>query len=377
MPINLRHSLRARLWRRVEQKNIPEYQWELKKILADHAADMVIVFPPGLGWDIQLFQRPQQLARAFARLGALVLYTEPEMLSRPSGFVQREKNLYLCHVPLRVFSAIDRFFIYSLTWNQKYLNQLPKQPIIYDFVDDLSAFAGNQEKLARQHQKLTRQAHIVLATAERLRQQIELSRPDAVLCPNGVDYAHFEITRQPRSGRPPADLDPILRSGRPVIGYTGAIARWFDFDLLYKVAAARSDLFFVLIGPDHDHSLPPDFIRLPNLTWLGRKSYAELPEYIRYFDVAMIPFVLNSITHATSPLKLFEYMASHRPIVITPMQESLRYPGVLSAATSEEFSQKLDEALHLRTDPVYLERIDQVALENTWEARARQILDLL
>jgi glycosyltransferase involved in cell wall biosynthesis len=95
---------------------------------------------------------------------------------------------------------------------------------------------------------------------------------------------------------------------------------------------------------------------------------------LRHFDVATIPFRLNAITHATSPLKLFEYMAACKPVVITPMQESMRYAGVLVARDALEFSAQLDRALEMRHDQTYLATLKRVAQENTWEARARQIL---
>src|SRR5205823_3980007 len=99
--------------------------------------------------------------------------------------------------------------------------------------------------------------------------------------------------------------------------------------------------------------------------------------YLRHFDVATIPFVLNDITHATSPLKLFEYMAGHKPVVITAMHESMRYPGVLVANDAGTFAARLDEALRLGRDAGYRERIDRVARANTWDCRARQLLEAL
>ncbi|MGE5224560.1 MAG: glycosyltransferase, partial [Omnitrophica WOR_2 bacterium] len=176
----------------------------------------------------------------------------------------------------------------------------------------------------------------------------------------------------------PDDLAPIVAGRKPVIGYYGALAKWFDYDLLKKVAGLRPDLSFVLIGMDYDGSLKHSrVLEVPNIAWLGQKSYEELPAYLRFFDVATIPFQLNEITHSTSPLKLFEYMAGGKPVVITPMQESMRYDGVLVAHDAAEFSEKIDQALRLKEDPEYLRRIDCVALDNTWERRAAQLLEAL
>jgi len=114
-----------------------------------------------------------------------------------------------------------------------------------------------------------------------------------------------------------------------------------------------------------------------NVHWLGVRSHTQLPQYLKYFDVATIPFKLNKITHSTSPVKLFEYMAGGKPVVTTAMHESSRCEGVIVTESPEDFVRKLDEALQRRTDPVYLDLIDRLARENTWDVRAQQILEAL
>ena len=113
---------------------------------------------------------------------------------------------------------------------------------------------------------------------------------------------------------------------------------------------------------------------MPNVHWLGRKKYIQLPTYLAHFTAAIIPFKLEELTHATSPLKLFEYMAGGKPVVATPMAESTRFPGVLTAAVPVEFAEQLDVAIMLRQDSEYLALIDGIARENTWKARADTLL---
>lgn len=371
-------SLRARLWQMAGRLHVPRQKAAVGEILAQHPGQPVWIFPPALDWEGNLFQRPQQLALALAgqKAGApVVFYADSLGTRRPVGFQRLAGNLYRCHVPLAVLGELQEAWVYCLTW-QKYLRAFPQQRLVYDFVDDLSVFAGRRAWLEAQHATLLKRATRVLVTAERLRRQVAALRPDALLCPNGVDYAHFAAARQ--QGDAPSDLAPLLATGRPLVGYHGALAHWLDFELLAEVIRLRPDLSFVLIGPDHDGTLANSgLLALPNLSWLGAKPYEALPGYVRHFDAGMIPFRLNEITHSVSPLKLFELMAAGKPAVITPMEESLRYPGVLVATTPQDFAGQLDRALLLKNDPEHLELLDQQARQNTWEARARQILDSL
>ena len=362
--------------RRIESTK--PYREQFEAILTAHPdARQVIIFPPSLDWNVQLFQRPQQLALAFAEQGALVFYLHPKITPGLAAFEQFRPQLYLCNIPVETFAFIDSPLIYLLTWNRTYATAFNSPRIIYDYVDEIRVFDGDFQQMVSDHERLVQESYLVITTAEPLYQSTRKLRPDALLCPNGVDYAHFEVARQ-RSSQPiPEDLAPIVAKNNPIVGYYGALAEWFDYDLVMALARRRIDLSFVIIGPDYDGTMHPSFLDLPNLAWLGVKPYRQLPIYLAYFDVAMIPFMLNEITHATSPLKLFEYMAGGKPVIVTPMRESLRYDGVLVADSLDTFSEQIDQALQLTKNSAYLRRIDQTARESTWQVRAEQILSAL
>jgi hypothetical protein len=134
----------------------------------------------------------------------------------------------------------------------------------------------------------------------------------------------------------------------------------------------------VLIGPDYDGSLGRSgMLDQANIHWIDWKSYYELPAYLKYFDVATIPFQLSDLTHATSPLKLFEYAAARKPIVTTALQECQKYAQVLVAHDAVEYASCLDKALKRRNDETYLQSLDQLARQNTWALRVEAILKAL
>lgn len=360
-----------------ERRIIAQNQELLRQILREQAGRYrsVIVFPPSLDWNVQLFQRPQQLALALARQGALVFYLQPKPDRKQPPFQEMQERLYLCNVHVESFRVLSSPIIYLLTWNSDYARAFNTPRIIYDFVDDIDVFYGDKKEIVKGHHFLLKNAALVLATARKLVDQARQVRPDVIFSPNGAVYEHFASAARRSFDSAPEDLQPILAHGAPVIGYYGALARWFDYDLLKAVAEMRPDYQFVLIGPDYDGTVKPANIGgFANIHWLGVKPYEVLPHYLQYFDVATIPFIVNEITHAVSPLKLFEYMASETPVVITPMHESMHYPGVLVGEDAGQFAQQIDRALQQMADPACQGVLRETALDNTWERRAEDIL---
>ena len=351
---------------------------QIRQVFSEHPqAKPSIIFPPSLDWRTQLFQRPQQLAIALARQGALVFYIQPRTAYTEPGITILEDRLILCDLPAASFWFLKESWVYLLTWNWKYAAAFQNPQIIYDYLDELTVFQGYSHQLIDRHNQLVHQARLVLATAKKLYDDLALLRSDALLCPNGVDFEFFATVRS-QVGPPPDDLLPILATSRQIVGFHGALANWFDYELLKSLAQLRPDLSFVLIGPDFDGALAHSgLLESPNIFWLGQKPYHKLPEYLQFFDVAMIPFKLNDVTHAISPLKLFEYMAAGIPIVTTPMVEASRYPVVLATSQAAEFSEKINQACQLKHDSDYLNQLKKTAQENTWDARALQILDAI
>jgi hypothetical protein len=316
------------------------------------------------------------MAKAYAQQGCLVIYCNPDYARSPEGFQNIGTNLYCCRVDIEIMKEILSPLVVVFSYNKQWLSSFIHPRVIYEYIDELVVFQKDIHQLTAYHEELLQTASLVVATAQKLLEQVKPIRPDALLNPNGVDYEHFQATRYPATFAVPSDLQPVLAEGKPVIGYYGALAHWFDYELLAAVSNFRPDWNFILIGPDYDGSLTRSrLLEQANVRWLGVRDYDYLPRYLRCFDVASIPFKVNDITCSTSPLKLFEYMAGGKPVVITPMSESMRTEGVLVADGPEQFIQKVEEALNLRHDADYLALIDRVARENTWNNRAASILE--
>jgi glycosyltransferase involved in cell wall biosynthesis len=314
------------------------------------------------------------MAIALAEMGYLVLYGV--FIDSPDDvetFREIRPNLVLCRAPAQVFHGLDEAVMLSYAHNYPWVKRAQAKRILYELIDKFEIWPDFPIQVMRSyHRQLLARATVVAGTATDLMAELTPTRPDALLCPNGVDYAHFAPSAEGDAPPTPEDMRELVARGKPIIGYYGALAEWFDYDLLAKVARALPDYEFALIGPEYDLKLAETAIHgVENIHWLGAKPYAALPAYLRCFSVATIPFVVNDAINAVSPIKLFEYMAGGKPIVTSDLVECRKYPVVLRATTPDEWVARLREAVALGHDSDYLARLDATARENTWQARAR------
>lgn len=141
-------------------------------------------------------------------------------------------------------------------------------------------------------------------------------------------------------------MKQIVDKGKPIIGYYGALAKWFDYEKVKRLAIKRPDYEVVLIGINYDRSYDRSGLdKLTNVSYLGIINYIDLITYSAFFDVCMVPFIKNDITDATSPVKIFEYMALEKPIVTTDINECKSYESCQIAYNDYDFIDKVDYAV--------------------------------
>jgi hypothetical protein len=178
-------------------------------------------------------------------------------------------------------------------------------------------------------------------------------------------------------GDAPEDIRGVVKEGKPIVGYYGAIASWLDYKLINDMVLKRPDYNFVFIGRDYDDGLKS--LHLPeNMHYLGPKDYADLANYSYWFDCALVPFQRGEIAKSTSPLKLFEYMAMGVPTVCTrDLRECSGYDGVLMSKDDKQFISNVDKAIEAKKDKKIHDKLVGYAKQNTWDARADDILKAL
>jgi len=352
----------------------------LREILKKEKYKGIIIYPPTIDWEMPLFQRPQQLALAFANEDYLFFYCTANLnKDNVHGFKKVQDNLYVTNQVDVLREIKDSILFISWPINRYFVERFPGSKLIYDYIDELDVFdaAGFTEKeMIESHKFLVSNADLVVCTADKLLEDVQILNPKkAILSPNAVDIDHFKNISNESI---PEDLKKIINFKKPIIGYYGAIAEWFDYKLLEEIAKKRSEYEFLMIGPlDYDKTLKQNkhLFKIKNIHFVGPKKYTELPTYLSKFSVAIIPFVINGITESTSPVKLFEYMAGGKPIVTTDMRECRKYKSVFIAKNADEFVELLDQAIKKDDDKAYKKILDYEASDNTWASRANQIIE--
>ena len=236
--------------------------------------------------------------------------------------------------------------------------------VAYDCMDEWENFAGIKPPVVAAETRLASRCDLLIVSADRLQRKWAARGRQGVLVRNGVDYGFYSGRCRPNS----------LLSGvaHPVVGYFGAIADWFDVELLAHVARERPSCHFVLLGGVFNVDVRTLEV-LPNVSLLGQQPYSTMPQYLYHFDVCLIPFKVNPITEATDPVKLYEYLSAGKPVVATalPELESCR-DHVYLASDREDFLAQLDRAV-AEGDPERTRRRRQFAAEHTWADRYRRI----
>lgn len=374
---------------------------ELIDILDSNKYDRIIVWRSSFGWNVPLFQRPQHISKIFSNNNCLVFYEITTVTDKVKAYKKVQDNLYLinfnnCVMKKLLFRELRhinkpkyiQFYstdaTISLAAMKKYISDGYK--IIYEYIDDLSpAIVGTKKlptNIKEKYEYMLKDTENVftVVTANELEKDVITKRgtDKLVFACNGVDYDHFHNIDN--SFVFEKNFLNIINANKPIIGYYGALASWFDYEMVKYLAKERPNYNIVLLGIKYDDSFDKaDLEKYSNIYFLGPKEYDVLPNYANKFDVCTIPFLINDITQATSPLKLFEYMALGKPIVTTAMNECKKYKSVMIANNNNEFIKLIDQALSISNshNSDYFNLLKKEALGNTWEEKAKLIINLL
>lgn len=368
-----------------------KYISELENILNKNKYKKVIVFYPFFDFNMPNFQRFQQLAIALGNnKDTLFFYCTPNNIyDNVYGFKNVENNLYITnqYKLLTSYKLENRVMFFVSTDVKSNMQdiidaELRNDLIIYDYVDEIhdDIIGKFSSDVIKKHEYVMKNLKIlVLATAEKLMQDVLKYRSKNVsLVTNGVRIEDFVIDNEYTSDK----LNMIIeqkKENKTIICYYGALAKWFDYELI-KYIAQDKNVVVVLIGVDYDKSMKNSGIdKHDNILYLGPIEYSKLKYYAKNSDILTIPFVVNEVTNATSPVKLFEYMASQKPIITTDLKECKKYESVNIATSYEEFKEKIYKLSNLNKNQKedYERILLKEANENSWKIKAQEIIELV
>ena len=246
---------------------------------------------------------------------------------------------------------------------------------IYYCIDDLASSSPQARRIASSEEALFRSADLVFTTSEKLRARAARSSNRVHLFPFAVNLKTFEKVRDTVAPLP-GDMAELKR---PIAGYVGGLHQWVDQELLATVAERLPDVTFALVGPAQVDVSRLE--RVKNIRLFGQRQHAELPAYVKGFDVGLVPYRITEYTSNVYPTKLNEYLIMGIPVVATDLFEIRRFNQehgemIRVASTADEFVNAVRSAIpHASARTV--ERRIEVARSNSWDRRLSDMSELI
>jgi UDP-galactopyranose mutase len=350
-----------------------------------------------LRWDF-VYQRPQHLISRFAQHRPVFYFEEPVFGAQANYLEVSVRGLNLKIVtphlrnglPAAEVNEIQRNLLdewiekemkddfdlwYYTPMAYAFSNHLESPVIVYDCMDELSAFLHAPPELKFLEDELLRRADIVFTGGNSLYNLKKQKHSNVFFFPSSIDKKHFQQARkiniQPE--------DQAVIQGRKA-GYAGVIDERMDLDLLKAAAINCPDWQFIMIGPVvkiNQDALP----RLPNIHYLGMKDYDELPAYMSGWEYGLLPFALNDSTRFISPTKTPEYLAAGLRVISTPVRDVVNtYHGkdlISIADSSAELCENLYQVYTEEQAIAWRKRVDDFLDENSWDATWKQMNQLM
>jgi UDP-galactopyranose mutase len=364
-----------------------KYELNLTPPIAADSGAPDLVCLSHLRWDF-VYQRPQHLLSRCAEGRRAFFFEEPVYDDGPLRLEVKERGrvrVVVPHLPegltsdvareaaqrsmverlLADYGVKDYVLWYYTPMALQFTRHLRPRAVVYDCMDELTAFQGASPLLRGLESELMSRADLVFTGGQSLYEAKRDRHPRVYAFPSSIDAAHFGAARE--ITEEPADQTSI---SHPRLGFFGVMDERLDIELLDEVARMRPEWQLVMIGPVVKID-PASLPRRDNIHYLGMKAYEELPAYLSGWDVALLPFARNESTRFISPTKTPEYLAAGRPVVSTSIRDVVRPYGqegyVRIADTAEEFVAACEAALAEDANARH-ERVDPLLARTSWDA---------
>lgn len=334
-----------------------------------------------LRWDF-VYQRPQHLMSRAAQSFRVYYFEEPVLRegAEPHLDFKTDSSGVVVVTPVvpewggqtrlvQQFiaeNAPDRRTLWYYTpMARAWTSHLDADLIVYDCMDELSAFHAAPPEMKLREAELLRSAHVVFTGGQSLYEAKRNTHRNVHAFPSSVDAAHFGQSRAP-GVHDPRDQAHLPH---PRLGFFGVIDERLDIQLLSHMAELRPDWSFVMVGPVVKID-PATLPRRPNIHWLGGRKYQELPSYLAHWDVGIMPFALNEATRYISPTKTPEFLAAGLPVVSSAITDVIRPYGesglVEIGRDAEDFVGRAEKVL-ARPRVGWLRDVDALLAGMSWD----------
>jgi len=356
--------------------------------------DLDLVCFSHLRWGF-VFQRPNHLLTRFSKHQRVFFIEEPIFYDGDDKLhiENFNENLYVVtpHIkhglPEKEVHKRQGKFINNLFTNMQvsrfiswyytpmalpFTSHLTPELVVYDCMDELSAFKFAPPELTIREKKLFSKADIVFTGGHSIYEHKKNQHRNIHPFPSSIDKHHFGSARTIK--KDPEDQKHIPH---PRFGFFGVIDERFDIDLISSVAQAKPEWQFIMLGPVVKID-PASLPRFSNIHYLGGKKYDELPSYIAGWDIATIPFAMNESTKFVSPTKTPEYLAAGKPVISTPIKDVVSPYGdnnlVHIVSNAEEFIQAAETELKKKRKGAWLKKVDEFLAGNSWDRTWSQMV---
>ena len=377
-----------------------------------------IIYIAQIHWDY-LFQRPQQIVLRLAKRNR-ILYVEPvgtifswvasnlgltkmKKHNIGGGLTKKSDSLYIYSLPeiflpffkgVRIINRINNSllsllikrvtnkleFRVGVLWlnfptGVDLIDKVKSGLVCYDCMDEHIYFVNRlvRRSLSQMEREIVQKADVVFSSSERIFQRLKKINRRVYIIPNGVDIEHFKKTSLVTAK--PKELQDV---SKPIVGFVGVVQKWIDLDLLAKVTNSVG-CYMIIIGPVEINI--SKYREIKNMRFLGKIDYGNLPNYIRWFDVAVFPFKVNELTQGVNPVKIYEYLAAGKLVVSVDLPEIRKLKDVcFISKDDDEFIENIKKAIKLSNSKEMANRIEkglEIAEQNSWNERIIKIERIL
>ncbi|MCA1632279.1 MAG: glycosyltransferase [Acidobacteria bacterium] len=398
-----------------------------------------IILISSIEWDFN-WQGHQELASRLARAGNRVLYIENMGVRSPGlhdarrvaqrfshwagslldgGVRQVAPNLYVCsplilppfgsrlrhQINRRVLLPLLRRVVQNLRFDPAVIMtflptdtaaslvrmlRTPQGVVVYYCIADFAELTQHSQDILKSERSIIEMSDVIFAQSPRLAEHCSQGGRKVEVFPFGVnldvfakqdDHPDGSSAKGPIAAAKNSSASDLMSAlPRPIIGYVGGIHRFFDVEMLVAMARARPHWSWVLVGPMQ--TSPRELKRIPNVYLAGPKAHEDLPDYIRGFDVGIVPYLSNSYTATVVPTKINEYLAMGKPVVSTNLPEVSTFNGqhgviITSPNRPTEFVASIERAILSSVEATIVTRRRTVAALNDWEERSERMSCLI